>query len=163
MSCLRFAGFQDSAAAAKAVAKLLRSNFWLPTLRPNTQYARLQDDHDGKRWGILSVMFGDDSDAWVSIDMNGVELVDRTIRFRVPYIGGGKSPRTRVALHILAEAIRLDNEESAQDLSPHPDTVERIRAEMETVPECPHEHVDVDSRGDVWCADPQCRQQVFNR
>ena len=122
MSCLRFAGFQDSAAAAKAVAKLLRSSFWLPTLRPRTAYSRLQDDHDGKRWGILSVTFGDDSDAWVEIDMNGVEVLDRSIRFRLPAIGGGKSPRTRTALHILAEAIRLDNEDQPQDLSPTQET-----------------------------------------
>lgn len=32
---------------------------------------------------------------------------------------------------------------------------------LETVPECPHDHVDTDSRGDVWCS--KCGQQVFNR
>jgi hypothetical protein len=141
---MRFPGFQNSADAAKAVAKLLRSDFWLPTLQPNTLYTRLQDDHDGKRWGILSVMFGEDSDAWVSIDMNGIEMLDRTIRFRLPVVGGGRSPRTRTALHILAEAIRLDNEERAQDLSPHPSVVERYsRKETRPAPDdrwIQHEH-----------------------
>jgi hypothetical protein len=117
---IRFPGFQHSTDAAKAVAKLLRSSFWLPTLSPKTAYRRLQDDHDGKRWGILTVVFSEDSDAWLEIDLNGVEVLDTTIRFRVPVVGGGRSPRTRTALHILAEAIRLDNEESPQDLSPHP-------------------------------------------
>lgn len=110
----RFRGFQSSEAAAKAVRKLLDSSFWLPTLSTREQYRRLQDDHDGKRWGWLTVVFSDDSDAWVEIDLNGQDPIDSTIRFRMPAFGGGMSPRTRTALHILAEAIRLDNEEQPQ-------------------------------------------------
>lgn len=112
-------GFRTAEAAAHAVAKLLESSFWLPTISTKERYSRLQDDHDGKRWGILRITFGEDGDAWLEIDRNGVDdLVDETIRFRMPFMGGGISPRTRQALHVLAEAIRLDNEEHPQDLMP---------------------------------------------
>lgn len=128
---MRFPGFQHPKNAAKAVAKLLRSSFWLPTIDTKTLYRRLQDDHDGQRWGILSIGFGDDADAWIEIDMNGVDIFDRTARFRTS-AGGGRSLRTRQALMILAEAIRLDNEEHPQDLSPHPSVLERYRSGQET-------------------------------
>ena len=51
-------------------------------------------------------MFTKDGDAWIGIDVRNF------LRFRMPLCGGGQSPRTRNALLILAEAIRLDNEES---------------------------------------------------
>lgn len=87
-----------------AVSQLLQSYFWLKTLKPNTRYARLQDDHDGKHEGWLSVTIGEDGDAWVSLDDDA--------RFRMPCTGGGRSQYTRAALVILAEAIRRDNAES---------------------------------------------------
>lgn len=91
------------------VAQLLRSYFWLSTVQPNTRYKRLQDDHDGEFRGWLSITFGEDGDAWLSLDKEDA-------RFRMPGHGGGRSQHTRTALHILAEAIRLDNEESPQPL-----------------------------------------------
>lgn len=130
---MRFPGFQEPEDAAKAVAKLLRSNFWLPTLRPGERYARLQDDHDGLRWGILSVVFSEDADAWIEVDMNGVEVCGQTARFRTGH-GGGQSLRTRQALQILAEAMRLDTLERAQDLSPHPSVIEHFLRPATTTP-----------------------------
>lgn len=87
--------------------QMLESYFWPPALRPNVRYQRLHDDHDGTQEGWLSITIGEDGDAWVGAD--GMEL-----RFRMPMTGGGASPRTRTALVILAEAIRLDNEQRPQ-------------------------------------------------
>jgi hypothetical protein len=92
------------------VHELLESYFWLPTLAANTRYARLQDDHDGTREGWLAVTIGEDGDAWV----DPLEPSAGGLRFRIPLHGGGMSQRTRTALVILAEAIRLDNEEKPQ-------------------------------------------------
>ena len=86
------------------VRQLLETGFWLPTLESRTLYQRLQDDHDGTGEGSIAVAIGEDGDAWVQC------TTPRMLRFRVPMIGGGASPRTRAALVILAEAIRLDNE-----------------------------------------------------
>ena len=56
-----------------------------------------------------------DGDGWIEVvskpDPNELYSL---FRFRVPVTGGGQSPRTRTALLILAEAIRLDNEEKPQ-------------------------------------------------
>jgi hypothetical protein len=86
------------------IRQLLESYFWPTNLEPNTRYVRLHDDHDGKFEGHLSIVIGEDGDAWVAAD--GPE----PLRFRMPSTGGGRSPYTRTALVILAEAIRLDNE-----------------------------------------------------
>jgi hypothetical protein len=86
-----------------AVGELLQSYFWLKTLKPNTRYVRLQDDHDGEHRGYLSVTIGEDGDAWLSLDADA--------RFRMPGSGGGASQFTRTALVILAEGIRRDNVE----------------------------------------------------
>ena len=86
------------------VKKLLEKPYWLKTLEAGTVYSRLHDDHDGTFEGRICVQFTPDGDAWIS---NDSQL--RTLRFRVPIIGGGRSPRVRNALMILAEAIRLDN------------------------------------------------------
>lgn len=93
---------------AKQIRTLLESFYWLPGLKPNTRYARLHDDHDGQRNGYLAVVIGEDGDAWV----DPVESEGNGLRFRMPLHGGGSSPRVRAALVILAEAIRLDNEEN---------------------------------------------------
>lgn len=87
------------------VRELLEGYFWLSTLEAGTRYVRLHDDHDGTREGHLSVLIGNDGDAWVSIDGANGDL-----RFRMPMTGGGCSQYTRTALVILSEAIRLDNE-----------------------------------------------------
>lgn len=99
---------RDPDAAAR---ELLQSYFWLKTLKPNTRYVRLQDDHDGEYRGTLSVTIGEDGDAWVSLD-------EANARFRMPGFGGGASQYTRTALVILAEAIRRDNAEHPRRSAP---------------------------------------------
>ena len=72
-------------------------------------YRRLYDDHDGTFQGEIVVMFSPDGDARLTVtDHRGAGVP--MLRFRMPQ-GGGQSLRTRVALLILAEAIRLDDEE----------------------------------------------------
>lgn len=89
-----------------AVEDILESNFWLYDIDTRTNYHRLHDDHDGTQRGSLSVMFSEDGDAWVSVE--GVPS-GQSLRYRMAS-GGGISFRTRVALLILAKAIKLDNE-----------------------------------------------------
>jgi hypothetical protein len=93
---------------AAVVKQLLEGFYWLPGLQANTRYARLHDDHDGECDGWLSVTIGEDGDAWV----DPINATGGGLRFRMPLHGGGASPRVRTALMILAEAIRLDNEEN---------------------------------------------------
>ena len=90
------------------IRKILKTPFWLNTLKSDMAYMRLRDDHDGEFEGILSVCFTQDGDAWVSTGRG-------ELRFR-HHFGGGQSPRTRTALLILAEAIRLDNEDHPIDI-----------------------------------------------
>lgn len=107
-SLSRYNNVRNPEATARQIRELLESFYWLPGLKPNVRYSRLHDDHDGKRNGHISVFIGEDGDVWVNpIDENAGGL-----RFRMPLHGGGASPRVRAALVILAEAIRLDNEES---------------------------------------------------
>ena len=89
------------------IQALLESNFWLSSIETMSPYERLHDDHDGTELGRLNIMFSPDGDARIWIEGN---KMSDTLRFRMPMGGGGMSPRTRVALLILAEAIRLDNE-----------------------------------------------------
>jgi len=93
----------------KDTKRVLENPFWIQTLHPNTNYSRLHDDHDGTCEGTLNVFFDPMGDAFVSIE--GPR--DRPqalcyLRFRT-FGGGGMSQRTRNALMILAEAMRLDN------------------------------------------------------
>ncbi len=66
----------------------------------------LHDDTDGGDKGNISVIVAEDGDIYVGTDVRPGDM----LRFRT-YGGGGASLRTRSALMILAEAIRLDNEE----------------------------------------------------
>ena len=91
----------------KTIKKALETPYWIPTLKAHTQYIRQHDDHDGEPQGGLMVLFDQMGDAYVACD-NGPWL-----RFRT-FGGGGRSERTRNALMILAEAIRLDNETAPQ-------------------------------------------------
>lgn len=91
---------------------LLESWFWPESLGTMESYERFEDDSPK---GQISVQFTQDGDAWIQvISKPDPNEVNSTFRFRMPMIGGGESPRTRVALLILAEAIRLDNEKSPQ-------------------------------------------------
>lgn len=58
----------------------------------------------------MSVCIDRQGDAWITVQSRPFV----GCRFRMPLVGGGQSPRVRTALVILAEAIRLDNEEHPQ-------------------------------------------------
>jgi hypothetical protein len=93
----------------RAVQRVLIPDYWLSSLETRQEYTRRQDDTDGQRdrRQDLTVAIGDDGDCWVRA--GGGKL----LRFRT-FAGGGLSLRTRQALMVLAEAIRLDNEERPQ-------------------------------------------------
>jgi hypothetical protein len=84
-------------------------DYWLQTLDTRTGYTRRHDDTDGKRdhEQDLTVVIGPDGDCWVTAGGG------QGLRFRT-YAGGGQSLRTRQALMVLAEAIRLDNQDRPQ-------------------------------------------------
>ena len=93
--------------AIKTVLRMLSEGIEWPTeLKMGEEYRRLHDDHDGTCRGRISVIFSQDSDAWVSTD--GQDF--GALRFRGPF-GGSSSPRVNVALRILALAIKLDSDE----------------------------------------------------
>lgn len=99
----------DIKAITTTIQKLLESYYWIPTLSTDKSYFRQHDDTDGKADGVLQINFDRFGDAWISIDGR------KMLRFRTG-CGGGSSLRTRNALMILAEAIRLDNEEKPQNI-----------------------------------------------
>lgn len=76
----------------------------LPHLEPFVRYERTQDDCDGDRTDMVVVTLDPFGDVYLSTEQPGCK------RFRT-FSGGGNSHRVRRALLILAEAIRLDNEE----------------------------------------------------
>ena len=90
------------------IKRLLENPTWPEGLEARTMYERQHDDTDGKDEGYLRVVIADDGDAWVSMD-----VAHHGLRYRT-YQGGGSSLRVRAALLILAQAIRLDNEERPQ-------------------------------------------------
>lgn len=94
----------------RAVQRALMPNYWLPSVEANTTHTRRQDDTDGKRDHAqdLTVSIGPDGDCWLQAGAGNL------LRFRT-WAGGGGSLRTRQALMLLAEAIRLDNEDRPQD------------------------------------------------
>lgn len=93
---------------SKKIKKILESNFWLETLKTQTTYKRSSDDTDGELIGHnLFVNINPDGDAYLFTDCPHPY---NSLRFRT-YCGGGRSLRVRNALLILAEAIRLDQEE----------------------------------------------------
>lgn len=86
------------------IKDLLEEPFWLHTLKSNTAYFRTHDDCDGDTKKGIQVIFDKLGDAHFSVqNMKG------ECRFRT--FGGGQSLRVRNALLILAEAIRLDNDD----------------------------------------------------
>lgn len=100
----------DQTEAAKKVHEILEEHFWLPGLEPDEFYFRTQDDCDGDMTEGMSVGIDRQGDAWITVKSRPMH----GCRFRMPLSGGGQSPRVRTALVILAEAIRLDNEEHPQ-------------------------------------------------
>lgn len=89
---------------AKTIKKLVEDHFWPETIEANVTYSRQHDDTDGEPTGHLLVTIDKMGDVYVGIDAGP------WLRFRT-WGGGGRSHRTRTALTVLAEAIRLDNEE----------------------------------------------------
>lgn len=97
----------------KQIHTLLETPFWPQTIQSGKLYLRYEDDSPE---GSLSVSFDVDGDGYIRVYQN----IDPTehnwsLRFRILMSGGGESPRVRNALLILAEAIRLDNEERPQN------------------------------------------------
>ena len=92
----------------KKIKRLLEKPLFIETLETMTMYQRVQDDCDGDLGQRVNVIMGNDGDMHISILGDNL-----TLRFR-NYFGGGASLRVHNALKILAEAIRLDNEELPQ-------------------------------------------------
>jgi len=95
---------------SRDVSRILKKDFWLPGLVVGECYRRLHDDNDGEKEGYVIVGFLPDGDAWITTD----KTRGSGLRFRTSF-GGGRSLRVRNALLILAEAIRLDNEDHPQE------------------------------------------------
>ena len=90
----------------KDVRKILETPFWPTTLKTEFRYFRMHDDCDGETRKGIEVIVDQQGDVWVAMpSMGGLE----SCRFRT-WGGGGASLRVRNAMLILAEAIRLDNE-----------------------------------------------------
>lgn len=92
------------------IKEILEESFWPEDIIPGICYARTQDDCDGDLSQQLSIIFSHDGDAWVNTHVP-------LLRFRMPLIGGGLSPRVRNGLLILAMAIKMDNE--TNPIGPH--------------------------------------------
>ena len=88
----------------KDIHRVIENPVWIPTLSTDVTYTRIHDDHDGTGEGQVTVSVDQMGDVWLDVDVTRFSL-----RFRT-FGGGGRSLRTRNALLILAEAIRLDNE-----------------------------------------------------
>lgn len=98
--------------AKQLTRELLDAHYWPEGINSGEVYQRFEDDSPT---GFIQVVFGEDGDAHFAViqdrDPNDFRF---SMRFRMPMIGGGESPRVRNALLILAEAIRLDNEDHPQ-------------------------------------------------
>lgn len=99
--------------ASRLLDRLLDTPFWPNTLNSNEVYKTKSDDNPHSEESYLSVVFGNDGDAWVDVlswtDLNA-EVFTTTHRFRT-YAGGGRRLRIRNALLFLARAIQLDQAE----------------------------------------------------
>ena len=91
------------------IKEILDSSFWLETLDTKSLYSRVHDDCDGDLTETINVFFSEDGDAYLTANIDPF----KSFRFRT-WCGGGASLRVRNAFLILAEAIRLDNEERPQ-------------------------------------------------
>ena len=90
------------------IRRILESDFSLPAVETMVSYGRA-DDNVGEKDGVIQIMFDPDGQAFVWMEHDNSFL-----RFRMTG-NGGKSPRVRAALLILAEAIRLDNADSPSE------------------------------------------------
>lgn len=92
----------------KLVKELLEKSFWLDGIDPNEIYQISDDDAQGN----LTVIFGNDGDAHIKTNTDPVYA---SVRLRT-FAGGGRNHRSRIAVMILALAIKLDNEEHGLEL-----------------------------------------------
>ena len=90
------------------IHRILESNLSLSAVETMVSYGRA-DDSVGEKKGVIQIMFDPDGQAFIWMEHD-----DSFLRFRMTG-GGGKSPRVRSALLILAEAIRLDNADSPSE------------------------------------------------
>ncbi len=102
-------GHRSNDVALRMVHKLLESHFWLPTLTINARYERNHDTREGNDGNVM-VMITPRTEVWVR---TWSDLPGGLVNFR-PKAEDGHSPRVRSALLVLAEAIRLDNEDEAK-------------------------------------------------
>lgn len=98
---------------AEEIKKLLETPFWIEGIESNVLY-ETEDDDSPPDEAFLRVVFSIDGDAWVS-KFTGHNAM-KSIRKRT-YQGGGKDLRTRIALMILAYAMKLDEEERKAHLA----------------------------------------------
>lgn len=103
----------------KDAQRVLENPFWIDELNTMMEYSRLHDDDGGTGLGRIGVMFSQDADAFVNFEPPHNR---GCLRFRTQFTGGGRSPRVRNALMILALAIKLDNEKHPQ----YPPPLERL-------------------------------------
>lgn len=94
------------------IDKILTDHFWPPNLTTkDVVYRTTHDDNEGEpSSGFVSVMFSVDGDAWIEIGGKDGRA-SPTLRYRMPITGGGRFPRVRNALLLLAEAIRQEGED----------------------------------------------------
>ena len=89
------------------IKEILETPFWIPEISTDVGYERLEDDSPYAEGHRIRIDFSCDGDAWVNTYCAPMS----SLRYRMPMMGGGRSPRTRQALLILAYAIMLDNED----------------------------------------------------
>ena len=93
---------------SEEIKKLLEDPFWIDEIECHEVYQVHDDDSPDSEFQFLRICFSPDGDVWVN------SLWDppyKSIRKRT-HQGGGRDLRTRLALMILAYAIKLDNEEN---------------------------------------------------
>lgn len=106
---------------SEKVKDVIEAVEWLPELETNCNYFRTHDDCEGDLSQGLNVIFSMDGDAWVSTRYG------ESCRFRMPFGGGGRSPRVRNALMVLAMAIKLDNEEETQRVEKRKERIKQYK------------------------------------
>lgn len=93
----------------KKIDDILTEPFWPPNLTTkDVVYRTTHDDNDGEpASGFLSITFSMDGDAWIQIGGKN-ERTSPVLRYRMPVFGGGRFPKVRNALLLLADAIRQE-------------------------------------------------------
>jgi len=110
--------------------KLLDEPFWPPILEADRIYVTTHDDHDGEpTTGYLLISVDHMGDAYISV--HGAGLRFRTLG------GGGKYPKIRSALVLLAEAIRQEGENPFQKKNIPEQYVEQETRMCEYCDSCP--------------------------